>query len=215
MRIIKLTLIIFGMLLFGRANAQVPEQTRIVRKGTSNILICEDSQEKHPNIHYRWGFRDKNTKTDNWIDSVKIGDKWIKDNRYIDCQYIEFPDPINTAEFDYFVAINYDENDRSTRTYYKPPRQTSEISHIPKNSKIYAYPNPTKQHLSMSMEKDINDRFTVFLLNATGGQTVFSKQYAAYRKDELLNLDFNLPTGIYLLKVETKDEVFTCRIVIE
>jgi len=174
-------------------------QTKICRKGTS-ILICEDST----GFHYIWGYMNKDD------DENAMPIKSDTTNfQYFDFYY-EFQQNIDTSEYKYFVEIIYTGKNCPIRTFYIDDKTSS----VPPTPNINAYPNPTKQHLSVTLNKDINGSYTVLLLN-TFGQTVFSKQYAEYRKNEVLSVDFNLPAGIYLLAVETKEDVFTSKVVIE
>ena len=180
----------------------VTAKTEIVKKG-DYILICKDSREDYPDIKYQWGYHEER--------EIKWEKEWVEDSLHLNCQYIKFPEMIdNNATEKYLVEITYVSGCSSICTYYEPPKpqETSQ------SSKITAYPNPTKQHLSVTLEKNIIGSYTVSLLNSFG-KTVFSKQYAEYRENEVLSFDFNLPAGIYLLKVETNEEVFTSKIVIE
>ena len=173
-------------------------KTCILRKSASNILICGDDK----GVQYLWGFIDKSTQKE---DTIK--------GEYANYQYVEFPQRIDTVRYEYFVEIKYNDN-CSTRTYYPTNACNDNSPQTQPRSKINAYPNPAKQHLSVTLEKDINGGYKVFLRNFLG-QTVFAKQYAGYRKNEVVSIDFNLPSGMYLLTIETKDEVLTSKIVIE
>ena len=188
-------------------------KVQIARKPNSNILICEANEKTCSD--YSWGYHEKNkpkyTNKVTRIESVMINNELKTDSTYIHCQYIEFPKSIGiTTDYEYFVEITCG-NSCPTRSYYiHPPDLRSTLI----TSKISVYPNPTKQHLSVTLEKDIKDSFTVLLLNPFG-QTVFSKQYTEYRNNEVLSVDFNLPTGMYILAVKTKEEVLTAKILIK
>ena len=175
-------------------------KTCIIQKSGSNILICKEAT----GIHI-WGYIDASNK------EYKI-ESDSTNYQYFDFKY-EFNHIINTMNCKYFVEIKYNDN-CSTRTYYDPNNKCEEFTKSLPIYKITAYPNPAKHQLSVMIEKDINGIYMVFLRNIVG-QTVFSKQFADYRKNEVLSVDFNLPAGIYVLTVETKGEVLTSKIIIE
>ena len=176
-----------------------PPQTCIMQKGTSNILICEDATQ---GIQYLWGFIERSTQKEETIES-----------EYANYQYFEYPHQIDTLKFEYFVEIKYSQNACSTRSYY-PTNQCENAQTVKLNNRINAYPNPTKQQLSVTLDKDIDGSFAVFLRNMLG-QTVFTKKYTEYRNNEVLSIDFNLPAGLYVMTIETKYEVLTSKIIIE
>ena len=186
------------------SDCELPE-IQIVRKQGSAILICNISKDEYAGISYKWGYITQVDTT--WIMYVEINGEMKTDSQYIDCQYIQFPENI----IDNYVCIVQITKDNCV-TYgdYLPPKSSNSLS----PPQITTYPNPTKNHLSLTLENSIKGRFTVSILNIYG-QTVFSKQYTEYRKNEVLSLDFNLTAGMYLLTVQTKEEVLTSKIVIK
>ena len=185
------------------ADCKPPYKICIKRKGAapnySNILICSDALGSQ----YTWGWRFGGT--DECPKSEYNGYHY---------RYFEFPDSIinNPKEYKCFVDITYT-NGCLTRIYY-PTVECDDDDGALRISKITPYPNPTQNHLSITLANDIQGSFTVLFLNPFG-QTVFSEQYAGYRNNEVLSVDFNLPAGIYLLAVKTQDEILTSKIVIE
>jgi hypothetical protein len=172
-----------------------PETTEIIRKGSSNILICADNS---PNIHYEWGMEEF------------IGGEWttttlISDSSY---QYMKF-DTIDN-QHRYFVDIHYGDNGCTTRSYYYPePQQTA--TNI---QKITVFPNPAKEHFSVSLGQEVQGNVVVSLQNLSG-QTLRTKQVRDYQNDEVLQFDLKLPDGIYLLVVQTNKDVLTSKLVIK
>jgi len=182
-----------------------PDGICIKRKGSaphySNILICNA-----PFLKYLWGY----IKIDDKDDASPL-DSASSKYQYFD-YYEELRHEINIESFKYFVEIEY--NNCKTRIFYQGKNVCPEIQSNNGGAKIHTYPNPTKQQLSVTFENDINGNFNLFLRDILG-QTVFSKQYTEYRKNEVLRVDFNLCSGLYLLIIETKDEVLTSKIIIE
>ena len=176
-----------------------PNKTRISQKNNSNILICEDNTQ---GIHYQWGFINNTTKEETLIEGA-----------FANYQYIEIPHPIDTVQYEYFVEIYYHNAICLTRTFYPTDIQNTELRKM-QTAKIHTYPNPTKSNLSVSVEKEIKHYFTISLQNIFG-QTIFIKQSYDYKANEIMNFDFDFPSGIYLLVIKSSEEVFTSKIVIE
>ena len=178
--------------------------TVIVRKGTSNILICKDVT----NGNYNWGY---------FNSSIKIGEKKDKDLTYLSddnyavgYSYYEFKTITNSLI--YFVDIHIKENGTETfagRAYYTAVEQESA-----KSNNLNTYPNPTKEYLSVALGTDVAGKIVVTLQNLSG-QTFLSKQIVDYQNSEVLQFDLNCPAGIYLLVVQTSVGVLTSKIVIE
>jgi|GEM_PF-6612762 len=179
--------------------------SEIVRKDNSNILICKEVQ----NGKYQWGSFEKG-KEDNAILPEE-------EEEYAQCcPYYQF-NTIDTTQNVYFVDITCEGAPCSTRTYY--PQSTSvskqiETTQILPLPKLNIYPNPAKGHLSIALGAEITGKVIVSLRNLSG-QTLLSKQIADYGNGEVLPFDLNFPSGIYLLVVQTNDEVLTSKILIE
>ena len=186
------------------SDCELPE-IQIVRKQGSAILICNISKDEYAGISYKWGYRTQADTT--WIKDVEINGEMKTDSQYLDCQYIQFPENIID---NYVCIVQITKDNCETYGNYLSPKSSNSLS----PPQITTYPNPTKNHLSLTLENSIKGRFTVSILNIYG-QTVFSKQYTEYRKNEVLSLDFNLTAGMYLLTVQTKEEVLTSKIVIK
>ena len=180
------------------------------RKG-SNILICSVSKDEGIKS-YEWGYitTEADTIWLRWEDLKNIDGLQEKDSTaYLNCQYIQYPENI-IDNFKCFVKITTNENCVTYDEYIQKKGGNAPALLSP----ITAYPNPTKNHLSITLDKDIKGSYTVLLFNPFG-QTVFTKQYAEYQNNDVLNIDFNLPPGIYFLTVKTKDEILTSKILIE
>jgi len=175
-------------------------KTQILKKNNSNFLICS---EKQPECHYEWGFTNLATQMEQLIPNS-------------DYPYVEVPHAIDTTKYDYFVNTTLYYNGQTgctTRTYWlKDVIYNGHQNQQP--VKLNAFPNPAKEYLSISIERDIEDSFVLSLKNAFG-QTVLTKQYSSYIANETLYLNLNLPIGIYLLILETDEKVLTNKIIIE
>jgi hypothetical protein len=184
-----------------KTNNFAPNKTQIVQKKNSNILICEDTTES---AIYQWGYYYRNNPQN---ETLITGD-------YMNYNYIQISHQIDTVQYEYFVDIKYgDNNICSTRTFYPSDVISTDLGSF-LGSKIQTYPNPTKNNISILVEKDINDKFIISIKN-TFGQTVYERHQSNYKAYELLNFDFNLPAGVYFLVIDSSVEVLTSKIVIE
>ncbi|MDR0604640.1 MAG: T9SS type A sorting domain-containing protein, partial [Bacteroidales bacterium] len=178
-------------------NSFSPNKTHILQKDNSNILICEDN---YTNIHYEWGF----------INLATQEEQTITNSNY---QYIQIPHVIDTTKYEYFVDIYYEEKSCLTRTYY-PKNMVEKSLKNEKKQKITAFPNPAKKQLSISLNQDIKTDFTVVIDNILG-QCVFKQNFSEYQANDIINLEFNLHGGVYILVVQNKVETLIQKIVIE
>ena len=177
-------------------------KTNIVKKGDS-ILICNVPPKDV--VSYHWGYINK----EGGIIEYKTDSA--------NYQYFKFQESIDTISNKYFVGIKYSNCCVPVRTYYEPENDGEDQIIFDGTSpppKLSTYPNPAGQRFSLAMDRDIEGGFTVSLMN-TSGQMVFREQYAVYRKEEELTIDFKMPAGIYLLAVETDEEVVTSKVIIE
>jgi hypothetical protein len=171
-----------------------PEMTQIIRKQNSTILICADTTVT---ANYQWGFTNKET-----------GKESLLVDEYGNYRYFKMPH-IATDEYRYFVDISYGDNGCTTRSYYEPETLRTATN----SQKITVFPNPAKEHFSLSLGTAFTGKMVVSLKNLSGA-TLLTKQIADYKNNEVLQFDLNLPDGIYLLVVQTNENVLTSKVVI-
>jgi hypothetical protein len=172
-----------------------PDKTLIIRKRDSNILICADTTAT---AHYQWGFIDSQTKKDS-----------LMQDKYGNYRYFEMPH-IDTNRYKYFVEIRYGDNGCTTRSYYETETQPTATN----IQQITVFPNPAKEHFSLSLGTAFTGKVLVSLKNLSGA-TLLTKQIADYKNNEVVQFDLNLPDGIYLLVVQTNENVLTSKVVIK
>ncbi|GHU79743.1 hypothetical protein FACS1894145_4540 [Bacteroidia bacterium] len=176
-----------------------PDTTIIKKKENSDILICADA---NPTAHYQWGYI-------NGKDTIPLYDNY--GDRY---QYFKIYDGIN-SDYTYFVDIYYEDTgceDCKTRSYYYPKQETSQP--VPSNQKIAIFPNPAKEHFSLLLGAEFTGNMVASLKNLSG-KTMLTKHITDYKNNEVVSFDLNLPKGIYLLVVQTSEEVLTSKILIK
>ncbi|MDR0507080.1 MAG: T9SS type A sorting domain-containing protein [Dysgonamonadaceae bacterium] len=191
-----------------------PDKTTIMKKGKSNILICDLVNDDKPKT-YRWGFIDLVAKnvTIYYDDNDECHNDTIdyKKDKYANFRYFEMPHNIDT-DHEYFVDIFYEDSCACiTRTYYKLDSPQSSVVQSPK---LTVSPNPAKDHFSLSFGEEFDGNLHISLKNLSG-TTLQTKQVAGYKDGDVLRFDFNLSAGIYLLMVQTKDDVLTSKIIVE
>ena len=177
-----------------------PNKTIIIRKSTSNILICEES---NLGITYNWGFVNKGNGEKNYIP---------ESNR----RYIMLPHIFDTANYEYFVETiySYSEQSCSTTSFLNTNELTQKSDKV--NIELDVYPIPTKDFINIEISlknKDIqNVELTIFDIK---GKTLWIKNY----NSEYLHLPFTIPLpfgkGIYFLEMRTGENVTTRKLVVK
>lgn len=189
---------------------EAPEQTEIIRKGNSSILIRKDGESKEHRIHYKdnvtmnflWGFTNRNSNDSDTI--------FNHNYRYIDFAY-ESQDNITLNEENiYWVEASF---------IYKVPTSTSEINyikcpkvsyfsvfdmHMPNNSQMYIInPNPNQGvfNIKPTNEHFENLKITIFSLT---GEIIYIKKLDRITQFEDL-IEIKVPKGIYIVQFE--DEI--------
>jgi hypothetical protein len=197
-----------------------PDSTLIIRKGTSNILICADANTA---AHYFWGYTHLETEKDTIYYSekgtIKYADYLKREttlipNEYADYQYFEMTHDINTSEYQYFVDIYHGNDGCSTRSYFNQRIYTGTQQPAANTQQVTVFPNPAKEHFSLSLGTAFTGKVLVSLKNLSGA-TLLTKQIADYKNNEVVQFNLNLPTGIYLLVVQTNEAVLTSKVVIK
>ena len=176
-----------------------PDKTNIVKKNnSSNILICQDNTE---NSHYQWGF----------VNLESNEEQFIANSDY---QYVLIPHTIDTFRFKYFVDIYYGVSDVcTTRTYYPSGSTITATTDLSCLRDVYAFPIPTKNHLYIR-GNNLKGKYTASFKNYLG-QTLLEKKFCSDYNNDVVQLDFNLPNGFYLLVLDNGKEYKTLKIIVE
>ena len=174
-----------------------PNKTHIVIKRGAGILICEDN---HPEAHYLWGMIEKATGIETTIENS-------------DCRYIQLPNPIDTARYDYFVDIWYGKGPCITRTYYlRDERGVDWWSDA--NVSMNVHPNPSLGEVFYTISEDIQDGYQINVYN-TVGHLVYTQQCDSYSKDTQQKLNKMLDKGTYIMSIVTSNGVLTQKIIVK
>lgn len=174
-----------------------PNKTHIALKRGAGILICEDN---HPDAHYLWGMIEKATGIETTIENS-------------DCRYIQLPNPIDTARYDYYVDIWYGKGPCVTRTYYlRDERGVDWWSDA--NVSMNVHPNPSFGEVFYTISEDIQDSYQINVYN-TVGHLVYTQQCDSYNKDTQQKLNKTLDKGTYIMSIVTSNGVLTQKIIVK
>lgn len=169
------------------ASSNAPNTTRIKRKGKTNILICLDSTS---NAVYQWGFIEKSSLKDSIFPNSNF-------------RYFQYPQPIDTSKFDYFVQIHYGESKCDTRTYYVLDELDedwwSRQGGIPL---VKIMPNPSKGDIYISVDDDIIGQYILKVVDMYGRE-IFSETRNDLLAYDRVKLNKHLSQGIYYVVITT------------
>lgn len=112
--------------------------------------------------------------------------------------------------FDYNLPV--ETNIASAEINYKT------VTYIGKNNSMQAaldiYPNPSNGQFSLDLKADINAKIQISIMNVEG-KTVYSHQIK-HQQHSVLPLDIkHLAKGVYLIKAQIGNDVFSKKVVIQ
>lgn len=174
-----------------------PNKTHIAIKKGAGILICEDNT---PDAHYLWGMIEKSTGIETTIENS-------------DCRYIQLPNPIDTARYDYFVDIWYGKGPCITRTYYLRDERNDDWW-SGNDASMNVHPNPSYGEVYYSITEDIKENYQINVYN-TVGHLVYTQQCDSYSKDTHQRLNKTLNKGTYIMSIVTSNGVLTQKIIVK
>ncbi len=174
-----------------------PNKTHIAIKKGAGILICEDNT---PDAHYLWGMIEKSTGIETTIENS-------------DCRYIQLPNPIDTARYDYFVDIWYGKGPCITRTYYLRDERNDDWW-SGNDASMNVHPNPSYGEVYYSITEDIKENYQINVYN-TVGHLVYTQQCDSYSKDTHQRLNKTLDKGTYIMSIVTSNGVLTQKIIVK
>lgn len=123
--------------------------------------------------------------------------------------------PIHVYNTDGTFLVNLAIIDSNTcpAVFFDTVQFTVIIIDIDENSfeSTQAYPNPFQDNIQITFDKPLSDSPHVVLLNELG-QIVFDNNYPAGIQDIIIPT-FNISQGMYLLKIQSKDKIFTRKMI--
>ncbi|MBO4621377.1 MAG: T9SS type A sorting domain-containing protein, partial [Paludibacteraceae bacterium] len=175
-----------------------PDTTVIIRKASSNILVCQPVHSEYGVVHYRWGYTNRDTHEE-FIN---------EDSHYTYTQYVF---GIDTLAYEYWVEtyITYEDGEScANRTYYG-------YNH---------YPTGTDSFDADVVEAYINgDRIVVFVNTAVpsevnaavynvNGKLLLTR---AYGFTDIVTdvIPLSAATGVYFLKITTGKRLHTFKLI--
>ena len=167
-----------------------PQETELILKPNSSILVCPDSSA---NLQYQWGRTNINT----GIETLFIEDT---------LRYNQYNNPIDTLVNRYWVDtyFNYSNNFSCiTRSFFNPPSAPLGNDNINSNSNII-YPNPSTGEVFV-----IGKYNSIKIFDIYGKHILFV--------DKHLNNQINLSSlnkGVYFIVAETDDYSITNKIIL-
>lgn len=152
-----------------------------------------------------------------WLDSIDSGTKVAEctiGNTGSWSVFKKYKAPITPVTGNHDVYLKFSGSGTSRLfqlkwvTFTRKPVIFNSSSRIRKPGKVSVYPNPAKKHLSVH-SGFLFHTAEIFTLN---GQRVF---YNRREKSESSTLDFNLTSGLYLLKISGDDKFACSKLMIE
>jgi hypothetical protein len=175
---------------------QAPNQTTIVRKPNSNILICADTSE---NIKYQWGYIPRPDGS-----PTEIPDGTL--------QYVLLPHEFDSSASGYYYYVDtYFEfgggitcSTRSFMNHYELPIGMDD--EVAVNEQFRIYPNPATGIINIEIpSKYLHTKLNISLFDLTGRRCLYDELKSSQHL--ILTLPSELYSGIYLLKITTSESL--------
>jgi len=167
-----------------------PNPTSIIRKPNSNILVCEDQQ---PGISYQWGYILKQTGIATDLPGANL-------------QYVHLPFAFDTTIHIYYVRTTLTGCPTTSYFEYNPiPVGVEKIELT--NLNFVVYPNPTNGRVYIKSDDKLEN---ILVSDQNGRQIEFDFNPTTH----VLELNNNLPAGIYFLMLQTKESSKYIKIVL-
>ena len=167
-----------------------PQETELILKPNSSILVCPDSST---NLQYQWGRTNINT----GIETLFLEDT---------LRYNQYNNPIDTLVNRYWVDtyFNYSNNFSCiTRSFFNPPSAPLGNDNINSNSNII-YPNPSTGKVFVIGKYNSIEIFDIYGKHILYVDKPISNQ---------INLS-SLKKGVYFIVAETDDYSITNKIIL-
>jgi hypothetical protein len=162
---------------------RAPDAVSLVRKGTSRILVCQQTEPEEVPVNYRWGYSDKATSMD-YIPQPEWNQRYF--------QYEE----IDYNRFSYWVELTTDYGTVScrTRSYYE-----GEHSNDPEGEEITTKAYLQGNSVLLDVENPGNSHVFVRVFDSKGQQLQLIDCGDGYQVTR--HIAFDYPRGLYLISV--------------
>ena len=177
-------------------NSFAPDTTVVIRKSSSNILICRPVTSEYGEVHYRWGYTDRYTLAETVIPG--------------DYNYCLYDFGIDTLAFRYWVEtylINaIGEVECHNRSYYNFGIETSIMDYNGNTVEAYL----TNNRIFLSVNALSSDNVTAALYDVNG-KLLLSKAYGTtYVVSDAIPV--NIAQGIYFLIVHVGQQTHSFKL---
>ena len=174
-----------------------PDTTIIRHKTNSNILVCKQVHCEYGDVHYRWGYTNRNT----------LEEAVVEDGNY---NYTQYQIGIDTLTYYYWVEtyITYpDGQSCANRTYYGNDYLTSTESFDHDVVEAYIYGDRIVILVNTAVPSEVNAA-----LYNVNGKLLLTRGY--HFTDQVTDfLQLSAANGVYFLKITTGDRVHTFKLV--
>ena len=161
-----------------------PNKTPIIRKGSTNILICA---ENTPGTIYQWGFR-----------NLATGEETLlTESNY---QYMQMPHSLDFDIYTYFVLTSFQYDNTiscTTKSFFIENLAPEQPQVLERDFVIY--PNPTRHDFFIQTQEAASSDCIV-TISTIEGKLVFKRTYPA---DETLYCHPELLPGLYIVSLHT------------
>ena len=168
---------------------QAPNITQIIRKSSTNILVCKDSTN---GLQYQWGYINKQTKEVVEIQSASL-------------RYVQLPHTFDTTLYIYFVRTFFD--DCKTTSYYNFNALSLGIQKG-KNDIVKVFPNPTQSSFKV-MGIDISE--AIITCSDIIGNNIPIEKIEGKNEFQFM---LNQASGIYIVNINTPNGIYFERIIL-
>ncbi len=172
-----------------------PDRTEVRRKGTTNILICQPVTSDWGTVHYRWGYTNLATEQETMYE-------W-------DYNYYMYSIGIDTLRYLYWVETYFEEPEDqgcANRSYYANGLITSIKDYA--NHQVDAH--ITDNQLVISIQCTSANEVSATLYDATGKMLLFKDFGRTNGVSDAIPV--RLSTGIYLLKVNIGNQLYSVKL---
>ena len=173
-----------------------PEQTDIVQKGNSCVLICAENGNS---ITYTWGY----------IDIATGVEHTIEDSNY---RYVMYPSAIDVSKYNYFVKTA--EGSCETTSFFDPLKAIVAPSNKSAQLAVKITPNPIETIAYVSVNTCIEGTYTISVVDLNG-KLCWKEVFNGYQEGDNIPIPIYLSGGIYMLSVECSDFVLTNKMMVK
>ena len=174
----------------------LPEQTDIVQKGNSCVLICAENGNS---ITYTWGY----------IDIATGVEHTIEDSNY---RYVMYPSAIDVSKYNYFVKTA--EGSCETTSFFDPLKAIVAPSNKSAQLAVKITPNPIETIAYVSVNTCIEGTYTISVVDLNG-KLCWKEVFNGYQEGDNIPIPIYLSGGIYMLSVECSDFVLTNKMMVK